>query len=91
MRTKHLCVVINIRIKGEVDTFSTFKPSSYFILLTVRKQCFFGGFVLLFMLHVCLCYAVLYVPCSRVITCWERADLFALLCDVLLYFCHCPK
>ena len=31
------------------------------------------------MFHVCLCYAVLYVPCSPVITCWERAGLLALL------------
>ena len=24
------------------------------------------------------------------IACWERADLVALVCDVKLYFCHCP-
>ena len=39
----------------------------------------------LFMFHVWLCYAVLSVPCSLVITCWESADLLALLC-----FCHFP-
>ena len=27
-----------------------------------------------------LCYAVVSVPCSLVVTCWERADLLALLC-----------
>ena len=32
------------------------------------------------MFHVCLCNAVLSVPCSLVITCWDRADLLALLC-----------
>ena len=32
------------------------------------------------MYHVCLCYAVMSVPCSLVITCWERADLLTLLC-----------
>ena len=31
------------------------------------------------MLHVCLWY----VPCGLVITCWERAGLFALSCVVL--------
>ena len=31
------------------------------------------------MLHVYLCYAVLSVPCSLVITGWERTDLLALL------------
>ena len=34
------------------------------------------------MFHVCLCYAVLSVPCSLVITGWERAGLLALLCVV---------
>ena len=37
------------------------------------------------MFHVCLCYAVLSVLCSLVVTCWERADLLALLC-----LCHFP-
>ena len=32
------------------------------------------------MFHVCVCYAVLSVPCSLVITCCERTDLLALLC-----------
>ena len=32
---------------------------------------------MLFVLHVC--EAVFSVPCSLVVTCWERADIFALL------------
>ena len=36
----------------------------------------------LFKFHVYLCYAVLYVPCSHVITCWDRADHLASLCVV---------
>ena len=40
---------------------------------------------LLFMLHVCLCYVVLSVTCSRVITCWEKAGLTTLLC--VMFFC----
>ena len=35
-----------------------------------------------FLFHVCLCYAVLSVPCSLVVTCLEWADLLALLCVV---------
>ena len=31
------------------------------------------------MFHVCLCNVVLSVPCSKVVTCWERTDLLALL------------
>ena len=49
---------------------------------------------LLFTFHVCLCYAVLSVPCGLVVACWERTDLLALVCDVFLCFCHfsiwCP-
>ena len=33
---------------------------------------------MLFLFHVC--NAVLFVHCSLVVTCWERADLLALLC-----------
>ena len=38
------------------------------------------------MFNVCLCYTVLSVPCSLVITCWERA----LVCDVFLCVCYFP-
>ena len=31
------------------------------------------------MFQICPYYAVLCVPCSLVITCWERTDLLALL------------
>ena len=40
------------------------------------------------MLHVDVCCAVLSVPCSLVVTCWERADLLAV---VFVAFCHIPK
>ena len=43
---------------------------------TVLKQTFFSYLRLL-----CVYFRrVLSVPCSRVVTCWERADLLALLC-----------
>ena len=48
---------------------------------------FFCGSLLLFMFHVCLCYAVLSVRCSLVITCWERADILALSC-VIFTLCY---
>ena len=56
-----------------------FELSSEF-LLTVPRRGFFCGSFILFMFHVCLYYTVESVPCSLVITCWERADLLALLC-----------
>ena len=35
---------------------------------------------LLFMF--CVCYAFVSVHCYLVVTCWERADLLAVVCDV---------
>ena len=37
------------------------------------------------LLHVGVCGAAVSVPCSLVVTCWERADLLA---DVFVVFCH---
>ena len=39
-------------------------------------------------LHVGVCFAVVTVPCSLVVTCWEGADLLAV---VIVVFCHFPK
>ena len=58
----------------------TLVPLNMYFLLIVLGQCFFCGSFLLFMFHVCLCYLVLSVPCSLVVTSWERADLLAFLC-----------
>ena len=44
------------------------------------KVLLFCGSILLFMLNICLRYVILSVSCSLVVTCWERADLMALLC-----------
>ena len=49
------------------------------ILLTVPRRYFF-----------CVSFVFLYVLYSLVVTCWERADLLALVCDVLLGFYHFP-
>ena len=38
--------------------------------------------VVFFRLCVCLCYGILSVHCSLVITFWERADLLNVLCVV---------
>ena len=46
--------------------------------------------LLSFMLHICLCYAVLSVLCSLEITYWERVDLLALL-RVFLCFVTFPR
>ena len=38
----------------------------------------------------CVCHALASVHCCLVVTCWERADLLALVCVVYLCFCHFP-
>ena len=45
-------------------------------LLTVLRQCFFGGYFLLLMLSVCLYYTVLRALCSHVITPGGYFDIF---------------
>ena len=77
MRTKHLKVLIHIRIKGEVGTENWLKSPVIF-LLTVPTRCFFSGF---------LYYdIVLSVSCSLEITCWDRADFLALLNVIFFLF-----
>ena len=43
------------------------------------------------MLHVCVCYmnVVVSVPCSLVVTCWERADLLAVVFVEFRHFSKC--
>ena len=42
----------------------------------------------------CVCCAFvrvcLYVPMCIVVTCWERVDLLALVCGILLCICYFP-
>ena len=58
-----------------------FKPS--IIIFTVLSKAVFLLWIV-FVIFVCFA-AVLSVPCSLVITCWERACLLALLCIVFSY------
>ena len=70
MRTKHLCVLIHIRIKGEVGTVKLFYPSSNF--LTGHSKVVLLSWIFFF--HI-----VLSLSCNLVVTCWERADLLAVM------------
>ena len=75
MRTKHICVLIHIGIKGEVGTVKLVKALLFFSNLPFQ-----GGtsFVDIFYLYL-FCHIVLSVFCSFVVTLWERADRLALL------------
>ena len=56
------------------------KPFSKIFLLTIPRQYFFCGSNVLSM--SCVCLALASVNCCLVVTCWERADLLAFVCDV---------
>ena len=49
------------------------------------KGWFFCGSFLLVILHVGVCCAAMSVPCSLVVTCWERADLLAVVFKLLCF------
>ena len=63
-----------------------FKLSSRSFLLTVPRRCSFCGLFLLVMLLVGVCCAVVFVPCSLVVTCWERACHLAVVFVVFVTF-----
>ena len=65
-----------------------FKPSSKIFLLTIWRRYFFCGSFVLFM--SCVCNAFASVHGCLVVTCWERADLLAVVCDVCV-FIHFPR
>ena len=69
----------------------TYLSPPVIFLLAVPRRCFFCRSFLSFVFRVCLCHTVLSVPCSHVVTCWERTDLLYLLC-VMFYLCfsHFP-
>ena len=39
----------------------------------------------------CVCHAFASVHCCLVVTCWEKAELMALVGDVQLCFCYFPN
>ena len=84
MRTKH---PLEIRMMFVHVPVNIFKPSNVFLLS--KMVLLFRFFSLLsFLFHVCLCYAVLPVPCRLVITCWLMADLLAFM--RVEFRCHFP-
>ena len=86
MQTKHLCVLIHIRINGEVQVQLKMLKTTNIFLLSILRWCIFWGILfLLFMCYICLYYVVLSIHCNIMITCCERADLLVHLCVVFSY------
>ena len=74
---------------GEVGAVKpVYSLQSKYFLLTLPRRWFFFGSILLVMLHVGVCCNVEFAPCSLFVTCWERADLLAV---VFVVFCHFTK
>ena len=87
MRTNHLFVFIHFRNKGEAGTIKLVYTPSKNILLTVPRRCFFSRSFLLHVFMFRVCHAVISVPCSLVVICWERANFLAFL--YVMFSCVC--
>ena len=75
-----------MKIYVQFGDFQNLQEANYIFRLG-----FFCGLFVLLMSCVCLAFAP--VHCCLVVTCWGRADLLALVCDVLfviLSLCHSP-
>ena len=76
-------------LRVRLAPWNRFKPSS-----KIFYWPFYGGTS--FVDHSCYFWCVLVILscasfyCCLVVTCWERADLLALVCDVLLWDCYFP-
>ena len=69
-------------------TVDSYAPFLLLQISTITNPCYFPGNHFFhpgpqpIMFYVCFNSTVLFVPCSLVISCWERADLLALLCVI---------
>ena len=71
------------------------KKDTHSNLFTDRPNAVLLLWILFVICASCFRHAALSVPCSVVVTCWERADLLALLYLMFSGFCHfsiwCPR
>ena len=77
------CFLVHISNKGGIGAVKLVKALQYNILLIVPRRYFFVDRLLFF----CLVFAMPFCACiylHHVVTCWERADLLALVCGVYL-------
>ena len=89
-KNQNLCVLIHIWTKGEVGALlNRFMPSSKIFYWPFQGGTSFMDILRFF-------YLVFYMPLYAsvymclVVTCWERANLLALVCGVLLWVCYFP-
>ena len=73
-------------LRVRLAPWNRFKPSSKIFLLIVPRRYFFCGPFVLF--KSCVSHAFAPVHCCLAVTCWEMADLPALVGDVYCMFCY---
>ena len=81
MRTKRLCVLIHTILKMRLARIYMFQTSCI-MLLAVPRWCFFLDIFVIY--GSCFSMMSCLFP-TPVVTCWERADLLALLCVVCVF------
>ena len=83
-----VCVLIHICSKSEVGAlWNWLKPSSKIIYWLFQGGASLVDHLCYYCLVLVCIRARLFIGCIAV-TCWERADLLALVYDVLLWSCH---
>ena len=75
-------------LRVRLAPWNRFKPSSNICLLTVSRRYFFCGSFVFFV--YCVLHPSTSVHCCLVVTCWEMADLLALVGDVYCIFATFP-
>ena len=82
MQSKHLCVLIHIWTEDEIGApLNRFKPSSKTFYWPFQCGTSFVDFYVFFLSCVCYAFVPVCLLCL-VVTCWERADLFAFIYGV---------
>ena len=77
-------------LRVRLAPWNWFKPSSKIFYWPFQGGSSFVDLLCFFVLCLlCLCVRLFIIICL-VVTCWERADLLALVCGVWLWFWHFP-
>ena len=82
MQTKHLCFLVPVCTKVEVDAVKSVLASSKIFLLTVPMRYFFCGSIVLFV--SCVSNAFVSVHCCLVVTCCSLLLLVMFIVFLLL-------
>ena len=77
-------------LRVRLAPLNRFKPSSKIFYWPFQGGTSFVGSLMFFFCLVFSMSLCAFIYMCFVVTCWERADLLALVCGVLLWVCHFP-